>query len=65
MLLETITLAHHTLLKMLIEHLQNVWVLFLILQFLMICYKEVSAQGPVDGLGAAVEEVGSGVQGLD
>lgn len=44
-MLETITAAHHTLLRMLIEQLQNVWVLFFILQFVLLTYNEVSAQG--------------------
>lgn len=44
-MLETITAAHHTLLRMLIEQLQNVWVLFFILQFVLLTYNDVSAQG--------------------
>lgn len=48
---------------MLIEQLQKVWVLFLILQFLMLSYYEVSAQvdSPAGHVGAAVSDVGDGI----
>lgn len=63
-MVETITVAHRISTKMLIEQLQNVWVLFLILQFLMFSYYEVCAQGLIDGLGGGVEDVGDAVKGL-
>lgn len=62
LLLDTVIEAQQTMLKMFMKQLQTFWVLFLILQFLMLSFNEAAeVDSPAGHVGDAVSDTGKGL----